>query len=194
MDGATLSLVLERVAEEIHEPEFVAYAPLVSFEAFLPAQRVFGWIRLDADRLTDLLNAHETLRLENVLVEDLGIGRTVSADEAIVRRSEIIAVRASGPRGDATRRLPTRTHPAIVESGPYRIGGRVHAAPGIDPEQRLREAGPMVPLTDAWLEYRSGDELRCDWIETVIVNRELATRLEVLAEPDGAGPASLQGS
>jgi hypothetical protein len=194
MNGATLSLVLERVAEEIHEPEFVAYAPLVSFEAFLPAQRVFGWVRLDADRLTDLLNAHETLRLENVLVEDLAAGRTVSADEAVVRRSEIVAVRASGPRGDASRRLPTRTHPIIVEAGPYRIGGRIHAAPGLDPERRLHDAGLMVPLTDAWLEYRSGGELRCDWIETVIVNRELATRIEILAEQDGARLAPPRGS
>jgi len=183
MDGATLSLVLERVAEDIHEPEFVAYAPLVSFEAFLPAQRVYGWVRLDADRLTDLLNAHETIRLMNVLVEDLGDGRMVSADEAVVRRSEIVAVLASGPRGDAGRRTATLTHPVVVESGAYSLGGNVHVAPGVDPEQRLRSGDPMVPLTEAWLEYRSGSELRQDRIETIIVNRELATRIAVVAVP-----------
>jgi hypothetical protein len=35
-------LVLERSSGEIHEPEFVSYLPLVSFEAFVPEHRVFG--------------------------------------------------------------------------------------------------------------------------------------------------------
>ena len=99
MAPATLNLVLERRAEDIHEPEFAAYTPLVGFEAFLSAQRVFGWVRLDADRLTDLLNAHELLHLENVHVEDLREGSTIAADETLLPRSEIIAVIASGPRG-----------------------------------------------------------------------------------------------
>ena len=47
MDTATLRLVLEPQSEDIHEPDFAAYGPLVGFEAFLPAQRVFGWLRLD---------------------------------------------------------------------------------------------------------------------------------------------------
>jgi hypothetical protein len=186
MDGATLSLVLERVADDIHEPEFVAYAPLVSFEAFLLEQRVFGWVRLDADRLTDLLNAHETVRLMNVLVEDLGSGHTVTADEAIVHRAEIVALVASGPRGDAARRQPTRAHPVVAVSGRYHIGGCVHAAPGMDPTQRLQEGGPMIPLTEAWLEYGSGAERRRQRFDTIIVNRELATRFEVVAEPTHA--------
>ena len=139
MEPATLSLVLERQAEEIHEPEFAAYAPLVSFEAFLPAERVFGWVRLDADRLTDLLNAHDLIRLANVLVEDHRDGRAVSADETLIPRSEIIAVVARGPRGDPTRRLPTRAHAVVVGSGIYRIGGFVHAPVGMDPEERLQD-------------------------------------------------------
>ena len=46
MEPATFNLVLEPRAEDIHEPEFSAYAPLVRFEAFLAAQRLFGWVRL----------------------------------------------------------------------------------------------------------------------------------------------------
>ena len=86
MEPATLNLVLERQAEDIHEPEFCAYVPLVGFEAFLPAQRLFGWVRLDADRLTDLLNAHDILRLENVLVEDNRDGRVVLTEETLIPR------------------------------------------------------------------------------------------------------------
>jgi hypothetical protein len=119
----------------------------------------------------------------NVLVEDLVDGRTVTVDEAVIPRAEILAVVASGPRGDAARRLPTAAHAVVVEAGSYRVGGCVHAPPGTDPVARMREGGPMIPLTDAWLEYRRGVERRHDPIETVIVNRDLATRIELLVEP-----------
>lgn len=177
MEPATLSLVLERHAEDIHEPEFAAYTPLVGFEAFLSTQRVFGWVRLDANRLTDLLNAHDLIHLENVHVEDLRDGSTVAADETLLPRSEIVAVIASGPRGDPGRRAVTQRHAVAVESGAYRIGGCVHVTSGVDPEARWRCGGPMVPLTGAWLEYRSGDRYCRDILETIIVNRRLATRV-----------------
>ena len=185
MDPSTLSLVLEPLAEDIHEPEFAAYTPLVGFEAFLSAQRVFGWVRLDADRLTDLLNAHDLMHLENVHVEDLRDGSTVSTDETLLPRSELIAVIASGPRGDPGRRRATRPHAVVIESGIYRIGGCVHAPSGVDPEIRLHDGGPMVPLTGAWLEYHSGGQRRRDVVGTVIVNRRLATRIEVITLPAG---------
>ncbi len=191
MAPATLSLVLERQAEDIHEPEFAAYTPLVGFEAFLSAQRVFGWVRLDADRLTDLLNAHDLLHLENVHVEDLRDGSTVAADETLLPRSEIIAVIASGPRGDPGRRAPTQRHAVAVESGVYRIGGCVHATAGVDPEARWQSGGPMVPLTGAWIEYRSGDRYCRDILDAVIVNRRLAARVEVATGP-AVMPARLQ--
>ena len=183
MDGATLSLVLERLAEDIHEPEFVAYSPLVRFEAYLSRQRMSGWLRLDAQRLTDLLNAHEVIHLANVTIEDHGDGRSVSADEALLRRSEIRATLASGPRGDPAHRLTTSRHPVVVDSGVYRIGGYVHVAPGMEPGDRFQLGDPMVPLTEAWLEYGYGARRRRHEAVTVIVNRLLATRIEVRAEP-----------
>ncbi len=192
-EPSRLCLVLERVSEEVHEPEFVATLPLVGFEAFVPGSRVFGWVRLDADRLTDMLNAHEELHLVNVLVEHLDDGATVTADEAIVRRGELIAVRASGPRGDAARREPTQTHPVVVESGPYLIGGHLHAAPGAAPMLRILGWEPMVPLTAAWIAYRRGADLCCKRVGTIVVNRELATRIERVTEQElaQAEPASL---
>jgi hypothetical protein len=182
-EPSRLRLVLERVAESVHEPEFVTDAPLVSFEAFVAEHRVYGWVRLDADRLTDLLNAHDELLLANVLVEHLGSGRSISADEAMVRRSELIAVRASGPRGDAALRRETVPHAVVVESGPYRIGGFLHAAPGIAPELRVHGGEPMVPLTEGWIELRSEDAITRRRVGTIIVNRDLAESIELA--PDG---------
>jgi hypothetical protein len=179
MEPATLNLVLEPQAEDIHEPDFAAYTPLVGFEAFLSAQRVFGWVRLDADRLTDLLNAHDLLHLENVHVEDLRDGHTVAADETLLPRSEIIAVIASGPRGDPSRRTATRRHAVAVEAGIYRVGGCMHTTAGVDPEVRWRSGGPMVPLTGAWIEYRSGGRYCRYSSDAVIVNRRLATRVDI---------------
>jgi hypothetical protein len=183
MQSATLSLVMEHRIEDIHEPEFAAYAPLASFEAFLPAQRLFGWVRLDADRLTDLLNTHDLIRLANVHVEEHRDGSTVAADETVIPRAEIIAVVASGPRGDAALRVPTRPHAVIVEAGDYRIGGHIHVPPGVEAMERWNGDGPMIPLTEAWLEYRQGGGQRRAAKTTVIVNRGSATDVEVLSDP-----------
>jgi hypothetical protein len=180
MEPATLSLVLEPQGETIYEPEFAAYAPLVRFEAFMAAQRLFGWVRLDADRLTDLLNAHDLVELTNVLVEESRDGAAVLTDETLIPRSEIVAVVASGPRGDPSRRVETRRHPVLVESGVYRIGGLIHAPPGMDPADRFDRGDPMVPLTEAWLEYPWGERGRRDARATVIVNRCAVTSFSVL--------------
>jgi hypothetical protein len=177
-------LVLERSSEQVHEPEFVSDLPLVPFDAFVAGHRVFGWVRLAASRLTDLLNHHEELFLVNVMVEHLDDGATVTADEAVVRRADLVAIRASGPRGATSRREETRTHPVIVESGSYRIGGHLHAAPGVGPASRIRSREPMIPLTVAWIEYRSAGELLRRPVGTIIVNRELATRIEPVTERD----------
>ena len=156
-EPSRLCLVLERVAEEVHEPEFVATLPLVGFEAFVPGSRVFGWVRLDADRLTDMLNAHEELHLVNVLVENLDGGATVTADEAIVRRGELVGRPRQRP---ARRRLPPGAH--ADPPGRRRVG----TLPGRGPSPRARPgptrwsgssaAEPMVPLTTAWIAYRPG--------------------------------------
>jgi hypothetical protein len=183
MELAALSLDLERRAEDIHEPEFAAYAPLVRFEAFLSAQRLFGWVRLDADRLTDLLNAHDLVRLTNVLIEEHRDGKVVSADETVIPRSEIVAVIASGPRGDPRRQVETHARAVVIDSGMYRFGGLVHAPIGVVTEQRMCDGGPMVPLTQAWLEYRVGARYRREPVDTVVVNCGSATRVEFVSEP-----------
>jgi hypothetical protein len=184
MEPGTLSIVMERQAEEIQEPDFAAYVPLVSFEAFLGAQRLFGWVRLEADRLTDLLNAHDLLRLVNVHVEEHHDGSIVAADETLIPRAELVAVVASGPRGDPVRRVATGTHAVAANAGAYRIVGRLHVPPGVDPTERWHEGGPMIPLTEATFEYRSGTELRRASRRTVIVNRGAVTSIEATSPDD----------
>jgi len=143
------------------------------FAAYTEDCRIFGFIQLDSERLTDTLNEREEFNLESVLLVALDDGRAVEARELVVRRDELFAVRAGGPRGNMARRSRTRPSPMILKSGPYTIHGYLHVPPGADPIQHIRHRRPMVPLTSAWIEYQaSGDHHRAR-IGTIIVNRAL---------------------
>ncbi len=179
-----LHFILQRTPEEVFEPDFASDVPLVRFVAFGRHHRVFGWVRLRADRLTDLLNTHDELLLTDVEIESLEDGATRSVDEVLIRCSELIAVHASKPRGDEARRRLTRTHPIAIQSGNYLIGGYFHAPPGSDPIASMGERPLMVPLTDAWIEYWSGGERTKQSSGTIIVNREQVDWMRVVTEED----------
>ena len=69
-----VDIELSRTGEEVFEPDAVAEFPLVRFVAYLDDRHVFGWVRLTADRLTDLLNAHDEICLAEAQVERLDAG------------------------------------------------------------------------------------------------------------------------
>jgi hypothetical protein len=179
-----LHFILQRTPEEVFEPDFVSDVPLVRFVAFGRHHRVFGWVRLRADRLTDLLNTHKELLLTHVEIESLDDRVTRSVDEVLIRCSELIAVHASKPRGDEARRRLTRTHPIAIQSGNYLIGGYLHAPTGSDPIASMGERPLMVPLTDAWIEYWSGGERTKQSSGTIIVNREQVDWMRVVTDED----------
>ena len=54
--------------------------------------------------------------------------------------------------------------------------------PGAHPMLRILGREPMVPLTAAWIAYRPGADVRREDVGTIIVNRELATRIERVTE------------
>jgi hypothetical protein len=179
-----LELHLHRRPDEIFEPESVADAPLIRFVAYGTHQRVFGWVRLHADRLTDLLNTHEELVLVDVDLETFIDGVTGTVDEVRIRREELIAVQAVEPRGDAAARRTTETHPVCMQAGNYLIGGHLHVEPGADPIVSAWDRAPMIPLTDAWIEYWADDERRHQWVGTIVVNRDALDWLRVVDEAD----------
>jgi hypothetical protein len=85
-----------------------------------------------------------------------------------------VAVHASGPRGDEGKRRPTTVTQVRVQSGAYVIEGDLHGVHGTDPLDGLADRGPMVPLTDAWLEYVVGDERIHRSTGTIVFNRDVA--------------------
>jgi len=182
--GNRLTLRLDAVGEDVFEPDSVADAPLLRFEAFLATERLFGWIRLEADRLTDLLNAHDELHLHNVTFDSLADGSTRRAEELVVPRSTLLAVSVTGPRGDPALRRWTHSHPVAVQLGEFLMAGYAHATPGEDALASMLERPPMVPLTDAWLQYWPGGERRRSWIGTMVFNRELSDSIRLVTEEE----------
>ena len=179
-----LQLLLQPTTEEVFEPDAAPEAPFVRFVAYSAHQRVFGWVRLQADRLTDLLNTHEELHLVDVELESLADGLMGTVDEVVIHRRDLIAVQASGPRGDEARRRTTRTHPMAIRSGNYMIGGYLHVPPGADPIASARERPAMIPLTDASIAYWVHDKCRYQSIGTIVVNRDAADWIRVVSHED----------
>jgi hypothetical protein len=176
------TLILERLPDAPHEPDSVADAPLVGFDAFLPDQRLSGWMRLTADRLTDLLNAHTELALVNVTLERLSDRRLEWHERLLVDRRRLIAVRAGGPRGDPALRQQLRLHPVVVQSGPYLIGGYLHARRDLAPLDEIEARPVMIPLSTGWLEYWADGRRRDYCVGTIIFNRTLADAIEIVPE------------
>jgi hypothetical protein len=153
--------------------------PWVQFVAFTEDCLISGRIQLDSDRLSDTLNGHQEYQLCDVLVESLEDGRRVHADEVVLAQDELLAVLTDGPRGDPSRRIRTVPHEVTFKAGPYLIRGDLHAPPGIDPLASARRRRPMIPLSDAWIEFRSGDTSRGTLVGTVVVNRSTADWIQL---------------
>jgi hypothetical protein len=143
----------------------------LDFVAYAEDSVLSGRLELRADRLTDLLNEHDEFVLESVLVSSLTDGHAIEAAELLVARDELFLVHATGPRGSRGRRQRTRQHALAMQLGPYHVRGYVHALPGTDPIANLRRRRPMVPLTEAWIEYELNGVREGRRVSTVVVNR-----------------------
>lgn len=150
-----------------------AELPEVDFVAYSTSESLSGRIRLDSARLTDMLNAHHEYVLVDALAERLPDGGSMVVPEILVRRNELAIVRAGGPRGDRTLRVPTTTHRLVIRSGRYVVAGLLHSASGDNPLAALRRRDPMVPLTDAAILFRVGPNIVEEPGGTIVVNRDL---------------------
>src|SRR3990172_8593007 len=84
--------------------------PEVDFVAYSTSERLSGRVRLDASRLTDMLNTHAEFILVEALAERLPNGGSMVVPEILVGRHELALVHAGGPRGARARRGPTQQH------------------------------------------------------------------------------------
>ena len=152
-----------------------ASLPEVEFVAYAADGRLSGWIRLDSARLTDMLNDHDEYQLEHVLVERLPDGGTMVIPELVVRRDELLVVRVAGPTGRPLPPDPDDPGRHHREERPVPRHGRRPHRPGLDPLDFFRRRQPMVPLTDAVIEYRGrGAVPSRSRARRIVVNRDLA--------------------
>jgi hypothetical protein len=168
----------------------VTVADEVDFVAYGEDCLLSGRAVLQADRLSDMLNANDEYDLVGVSVERLEGGESLAVDEIVVPRDEIFMVHATGPRGDAARRHRTTPQHLAMRMGPYRVRGFFHALPGADPVVAIRRRKAMVPLTDARIEYTFQGTRREVRVDTVIVNRDQIDWVEAVQPglvefPDG---------
>jgi hypothetical protein len=146
---------------------------LIDFVAYGHECMLSGLLRLEADRLTDLLNASDELDLVDVVGFGLD-GGVAEADRVAIPRSELVAVKAGEPRGRPSLRRPTRQVAVTAAAGRYVMHGYVHGRPGADPMIHLGRRPPMIPLTDATIAYDTTDGWRHEDASTLIVNRDTA--------------------
>jgi hypothetical protein len=171
--GARLRLVLRQPGSARAFAATETDLPEIEFVAYSTSERLSGRIRLDAARLTDMLNSHREYVLIDALAERLPEGGSMVVPEILVARHELALVRVGGPRGDRTLRIPTTQHQLVLRSGRYTVAGRLHSNPGQDPLAALRARDPMVPLTHAAILFRVGTDIVEEPAGTVVVNRDL---------------------
>ncbi|HZL32851.1 MAG TPA: hypothetical protein VFC81_02605 [Verrucomicrobiae bacterium] len=159
---------------------------MIEMDAYAADCRLFGLVDLGEARLTDILNGTSELRLREARLESLADGHVMEAPELIVSRDELCAVVASGSRGDAARRLRTHATRVVVDLGPYHIVGAVHGTPASDPLGAVLRRAAWVPLTEATVTYRRGLDPVSDEVETLLVNRALASLFRAAAKETSA--------
>lgn len=154
--------------------------------AFLYAEDcvVSARLELEADRLTDFLNASESIALRQVTVYGHADGRVVELDSLTLARDEVLAAEATGPRGVPQRRVRTRQSRLEVALGPYRVLGLLHGPPAAEPIGALMRRPTMVPLTSATVEYRVAGETIARNAGTIIVNRDRVESIRIPKEAD----------
>jgi hypothetical protein len=180
--GETAGAVQPDSAEPLHE--FVAYAADC---------RIFGELSPPEGRLTDLLNAYEEFELVNVHLQSLLDAHVVTEPSLLLPRDELIAVHAGGATGHPGRRTRTRAHRLVLRSEPYTIWGDIHALPGADPIASFQHRPPMIPLTDASIEYDLAGTTGRFRLGTLIVNRELAGTFGLMVDDEPEPPVPPPG-
>lgn len=151
---------------------------------------------LRAPRLTDQLNADPLVQLVEVTLEDLVNGHRIETPEFTIERTQLCAVRATGPRGSRALRIATAPHRLRAQIGPYTVLGRLHEPPGTEALATFSQRDLMVPVTDATIAYLVGDILDVrDWT-TLVINRELASWYRAVDgdEALGSGPPARPGA
>ncbi len=133
-------------------------------------------LRLDQERLQDLLATGSPLRVADATLRAHEDGHVVDAGSIEVDQHELMVVIGTGPSGNPARRLSTVSKVMAVTVGPYRVVGSVHAPASVD-LMGWMERRPWFAMTGAVLTYVAGGRRQAESHEVVLVNREHVVKL-----------------
>jgi len=145
----------------------------IDFLAFAADCTVTGKMTMFGERLTDFLNGQERFRVHHLECESLEDGHRAAVDSMSLERNDLLAVVATGPRGNEKQRVTLQTNRLQVSIGPYLILGRIHTKPGVDAVASVMKRDPMIPLTHATIAYEVAGSIVARDLPTIIVNRLL---------------------
>ena len=165
----------------------VAATPeLAPIELYTADSRIVGWLAPSGQRVTDVLNGRDELRLWRPSPGPLDqtempeAGRDPADGDHGEWESVQIArvILAMPPEWRASRqlRLHRRLRRAAVSAGPFSVTGNVHLPPGGDIGPHLLRSQGFLPLTDAYLLH-DGEPPFEHVVSVVIVNTAHVTSI-----------------
>ena len=149
---------------------------MVELAAYAADCRVSGNVEVGDGRVSDLLNENPAIVFHDAQLQALADGHGVALPELEVGRDELCAVVASGSRGDPRRRVHTRRIHVEAAVGPYVVRGFAHSSATFDPFVPGLRRIPWVPVTNATVRYEAAGRPVIEAVETLMLNRPLATR------------------
>lgn len=158
----------------------------VDLIAFTADRRISGMIPLADDRLSDMLNSVPRIVLRNATVQDLIADSAPRNADVTLAVGSIVAVVATGRRGNEVRRRRTDLRLARVGVVRFIVTGSLHVPAGsvdpltsTDPAVVLAGRDILVPLTDATIAYEIGREPVTETHDTILINRSHATWIDL---------------
>jgi len=159
---------------------------LAPIELYTADTRVVGWIATSGQRVTDLLEEHDLLRLwrpnpgptdESAPKAGQRVAEPAegSGDWQSLVTEQVVLVMPPEWRVNRQLRLHRRLRRVAVSVGPFRLTGNVHLAPGTEPEGVLYRRR-FLPLTDVHLLH-DGEPAFEHVVSVVIVNTAHVTSL-----------------
>lgn len=160
---------------------------LAPIELYTADARIVGWISANGQRVTDLLNDQDELRLwhpsPGPIVEPTGAegadpepGDETGEWQSVVTAQLILAM---PPEWRAARqlRLHRKLRRVALSAGPFSVTGNLHLVPGTEgDEQAAVQSRRFLPLTDAYILH-NGEPPFEHVVSVVIVNTAHITQL-----------------
>jgi hypothetical protein len=137
-------------------------APVLQpIQVFMVDRHIEGWIVAVEERITDLLNRRDVLRICTDAASDTW--ETIESDQVLIVAPP---VRATNPQ----RRIHRQKHRLMALVGPYVVTGIAHLQPGtaLDP-YLLRTRQHFLPMTSVSLTHRIDPSFEQE-LPVVIIN------------------------